>query len=103
MDLFSVISNLPGVIFDLLFGPLNSLDEIGESNSGGFNSDKLVRVNVNLMFIAIIVDGGVVDVETIYSVSEAVRGDRGKFVSGSSGENSSESVRLHRIQSLLII
>lgn len=70
-DLFSIVSDLLGIVFDFLLGPLNSLNELGKNDSGGFNSDDLIRVDIDLVGIALIINGRFIDIPVVDGISEA--------------------------------
>ena len=74
-DFFSVVSDLLGIVFDFLLGPLNSLNELGQDDSGGFNRDNLVRVDVDLMGVALVINGWLVDIPVINGISKALWSD----------------------------
>ena len=75
-NLFSVISDLLGIVFDFFLCPLNSLDELGKNDSGGFNCNNLVRVDIYLMGIALVVNCWFVDIPIVDGISKALWSDR---------------------------
>ena len=75
-DFLSVVSDLLGIVFDFLLGPLNSLNELGQNDSGGFNRDDLVRVDVDLMGVALVINGWFVDIPVVDGISKALWSDR---------------------------
>ena len=74
-DLFSVVSDLLGIVLDFFLGPFNSLNELLKDDSGSFDCDDLVRVDVDLVGVALVIDGWLVDVPVIDSISKALWGD----------------------------
>ena len=102
-DLFSVVSDFSGVVLDLFLGPLNSSNELSKDDSGGLNGDDLVRIDVNLVLVALSINSWLVDVEVIDSISVVLRSDRSmvaiviRWVCESNGKNSSESKGFHEI------
>ena len=64
-----------GVLLNLVLGPLNSLNELGKNDSGSLNSDDLVRVDVDLMGVAFVIDCYCVNVPGVDSISVALWSD----------------------------
>lgn len=106
-DLISVVCDFSGVLLDLFLGPFNSLNELGKDDSCGLDSDDLVRVDVNLMGIAFVIDGWFINVPSINSVSVALWSDRSVVLisvgvavvvgSGESNEANSSECRFHLV------
>ena len=75
-DLLSVECDLGGILINFFLCPFNSLNQLRKNDSGGLNGNDLVGVDIDLMCIAIIVDGWFVDAPFIDGVAKAFWGNR---------------------------
>ena len=94
LDFLSVVLDFTLVVSNLFFGILNSPDKLCKHVSGSFDSDELVGEDVDLMFIAAIIDGWLVDVPVVNCVAEALWGNGstvtfrgGRYSDGEGGES----------------